>query len=137
MPHHALKAYGQSALEAEVSAASPHRLIAMLYEGALRAIALAKMYLLNKEIGNKCEAISRAIAIVENGLHASLNFEKGGELSRNLALLYEYVARRLVMANAFNDPAILDEVANILGELSSAWEQIAPVQGESEEEPSR
>src|SRR5215831_8297247 len=121
----ALKAYGQTSLENEVGAASPHKLIAMLYDGALKAIARARVHMAQNEIPEKCASITRALAIIDQGLAASVDEEAGGELARNLRSLYDFMVRRLVIANAKNDPEILDEVARLLGELASAWASIA------------
>ena len=75
-------------------------------------------------VAEKGAAISKAIDIVTNGLKASLNTEQGGELAERLAALYEYISLRLLWANLKNDVAALDEAAQLLGELQSAWGQI-------------
>src|SRR5215831_5534845 len=121
----ALKAYGQTSLENEVGAASPHKLIAMLYDGALKAIARARVHMSQNEIPEKCASITRALAIIDQGLAASVDEEAGGELAQNLRALYGYLVRRLALANAKNDPAILDEVTHLLTDLADAWAKIA------------
>jgi flagellar protein FliS len=124
MTRGALNAYSQVGIETSIASASPHKLIAMLYDGALIAIANAKGHMLRNEIAPKGEAISKAIAIIDQGLKASLNEEVGGDLAQNLKALYEYMSNRLLMANLKNDVSGLDEVSLLLGELKSAWEQI-------------
>jgi flagellar protein FliS len=128
----AFKAYGTTSLETEIGAASPHRLIAMLYEGALKAIARARVHMEKSEVPEKCASITRALAIIDQGLAASVDENAGGDLGNNLRSLYDYMVRRLAMANAKNDPAILDEVSRLLGDLASAWAQI---QGQVEGHP--
>ncbi|WP_443113727.1 flagellar export chaperone FliS [Herbaspirillum seropedicae] len=119
-------AYANIGVETGVLAASPHKLITMLFDGALVAIALGKKYMAEGNIKDKGESITKAILIVDNGLRASLNKEVGGELALNLDSLYEYMSRRLFEANATNNPAILDEVHSLLEDIRSAWEQIGP-----------
>jgi flagellar protein FliS len=120
----ALNQYSQNAVETAVESASPHRLIQMLMEGALSKIAAAKGFMERGEIRAKGEQVGSAISILE-GLKASLDFEKGGEIARNLDELYIYMGRRLVEANRENDPALLDEVSDLLREVKEAWDAIA------------
>jgi flagellar protein FliS len=104
--------------------ASPHKLNTMLYDGARAAIARAKFNLDNGEIVARGNAISKAIDIVDNGLRAVLDHEAGGEISASLESLYEYMVRRLMLANLHSDSAMLDEVDRLLENLASAWAQI-------------
>jgi flagellar protein FliS len=112
-------------METGVAAADPHQLIVMLFDGALLAIAKAGSAMQQNQIAEKGQAISQAIDIIANGLQASLNFSAGDELANRLAALYDYMCTRLVHANLNNDAAALSEVGRLLGEIKSAWEEIA------------
>src|ERR1035437_2643806 len=116
--------YATVAMESSVQGADPHKLIAMLYQGALLAIANAKNGILRRDIPAKGKAISHAILIIGDGLNASLNKEVGGDLALNLSALYDYMVKRLLFANLNNDIEALDEVAELLGGLKEAWESI-------------
>ena len=120
----AIKAYAKIGVESGVNAADPHKLIAMLYQGALLAIANAKNGMMRKDISGKGAAISKAILIIDEGLKASLDKKVGGELAHNLAALYDYMNMRLLAANLNNDTAALDEVARLLSDLKDAWDNI-------------
>ena len=120
----AIRAYNKVGVESGVTAADPHKLIAMLYQGALLAIANAKNGILRNDIPAKGKAISHAILIIDNGLNASLDKEVGGDLALNLAALYDYMSKRLLTANMNNDMAALDEVAHLLTDLKGSWEEI-------------
>jgi len=120
----AINAYNNVGVESNVIAADPHKLISMLYQGALLAIANAKNGILRKDIAAKGKAISHAILIIDNGLNASLDKEVGGDLALNLSALYDYMSKRLLVANMNNDMEVLDEVARLLGDLKGAWESI-------------
>lgn len=117
-------AYAKVGLETGVVAASPHKLILMLLEGAMTAIASAAVHMQAREIEKKGNAISKAIMIIENGMRASLDKNAGGEIATSLDSLYDYMCRRLMIANLNNDPAILKEVHGLLADIKSAWDEI-------------
>jgi flagellar protein FliS len=124
-------AYANIGVETGVIAASPHKLITMLFDGALVAIAMGQKYMKAGDIKNKGESITKAILIIESGLRASLNKNVGGEIAMNLDSLYEYMGRRLLSANIENSQATLDEVHDLLDGLRDAWEQITPSAADS------
>jgi len=122
----ASKAYTKVGIESGVISADPHKLISMLYQGSLLAIANAKNSILRNDVSAKGAAISKAIAIIDEGLNASLDKNVGGSLAQNLSSLYEYMSARLIAANLKNDTAALDDVARLLADLKEAWESIRP-----------
>jgi len=119
----AVAAYARTEVETGVESASPEQLIIMLYEGALKAIYKAKSDMLRNDTGGKGTAISKAIAIIEDGLRGALDL-KAGDIAINLDALYEYMSNRLLVANLKNEQSALDEVAKLLNELKSAWEAL-------------
>lgn len=123
-PYQAAQQYSSVKVQTNVLDASPHRLIQMLFEGALERIAQAKGALQQHQIARKGELIAKAINIVA-GLQGSLSDNEGGELTTNLDALYDYIIRRLSQANYENNPAILDECGRLLGEIKSGWDAIA------------
>lgn len=131
----ATQAYAAVEVESGVHAADPHKLVAMLYQGALLAIANAKNAMLRKDIPAKGAAISKAILIIGEGLQASLDKNVGGQLAQNLDALYGYMCTRLLQANANNDMAALDEVARLLGDLKGAWDSIRQTVMAAESKP--
>ena len=122
------KQYNKMAVQTAVDTGSPHRLVQMLFDGALGKITVAKGHLGRGEIAQKGQNISWAISIIE-GLRSSLDMEKGGEIDANLDGLYDYMKRRLVEANISNDSTMLDEVASLLRDIKGAWDAIAPGPG--------
>lgn len=121
---YAAQAYARVGIETGVAGADPHHLVLMLFEGAEVAVTDAKRYMVARDLARKGESISKAIMILEEGLIASLDVAAGGPLAQNLAALYEYMGRRLLLASGKNLPDVLDEVAGLLGELKSAWASI-------------
>lgn len=122
------QAYATVGVETGVVAASPHKLIVMLFDGALTSLALALQHLKAEkiDIAAKGAAISKAIDIIDSGLRASLDLNVGGEIAANLDGLYAYMSNRLLMANLHNDPQPIEEVRVLLNDLKSAWEAIEP-----------
>jgi flagellar secretion chaperone FliS len=127
-PRHGARMYARVGMESTALSASPHQLIAMLFDGASSAIATARHHMSEHRIMAKGAAVSRAINIIENGLKASLDPMPGGEegerLVNNLAALYDYIVRRLMFANLHNDSAALEESARLLESVGSAWREI-------------
>jgi flagellar secretion chaperone FliS len=127
----ALSAYGQTSLDTVVESASPHQLIVLLFEGAIKAIQLGKIYMQQGLIAQKGAAISKAIAIIEDGLRLALDKENGGELAENLDALYDYISFELLQANINNVPERLDEMLSLLDQLKDAWLSIGFTKTES------
>jgi flagellar protein FliS len=119
-------AYAQVGLESAVRSADPHGLILLLFEGAASAMSLARLHMDQNNIGQRGTNISKAIDIIANGLKASLDVEKSGELGERLSALYEYIVQRLLWANMKSDLGALDECINLLAEIHSAWAEIDP-----------
>jgi flagellar secretion chaperone FliS len=124
-------AYRQIAASTGVADASPHRLVAMLYDGFMDAVAEARGAMRSREIERKGRAINRAVRIVEEGLRAGLNLAAGGKLAADLNDLYSYVTLRLTQANLRNDEAMLDECRKLLQPLREAWMAIETADGRS------
>lgn len=122
-------AYARVGVESGVMSASPHQLIVMLFDGAQAAIRTARLHMQAGNVAEKGKAISKAIDIVNMGLLAALDHERGGELAGRLEQLYDYVARLLLRANLHNDENSLDEAAALLEQIGSAWRQIVPQSG--------
>lgn len=118
-------AYRSIGIETGVEAASPHRLVAMLFDGAIESIAQARGAMKDGRVDVKGRAIGRASRIVDEGLRANLS-AAGGKLSVDLGNLYAYIAKRLMQANLQNDVAALDECQALLEPLRQAWSEIAP-----------
>ncbi len=134
----AVDEYARLGLRTDIETASPPRLILLMIDGAIDKIRAARLAMERNKSATKGTNISWAISIID-GLRASLNMEKGGELASNLDRLYEYMVRTLVEANLNSDRRKLNEVEALLIEGRLAWKAIegeveghgaAPVQNE-------
>lgn len=119
-------AYHRVDLENQLAGASPHQLIVMLFDGALNAVLRATIYFENGQVARRGEMISRAINIIDNGLRAALDHEKGREIAQDLERLYDYMSRTLLEANLRNDPVRLPHVIQLLKDLATTWKEIEP-----------
>jgi flagellar protein FliS len=124
--HNAAKHYAMINLESNALVADPHKLISMLFEGAVIALNQAEFDLKNDKLTDKCTSMSKAIDIILLGLDASLKYESGNKLGENLHMLYQYIAHQLTLANLHNDRNKIAEVRHLINELRSAWNAIDP-----------
>ena len=126
-PMRALRQYQKVNSHAQISEASPHRLIQMLMEGGLERMAQAKGALSRGDIPQKALLLTKAVDII-GGLRQGLDADKTDDKAalQQLDDLYEYMAVRLTQANIKNDPEIIDEVARLLITVKTGWDAIAP-----------
>ena len=117
-------AYAKVDLETGVIAASPHKLVVMLFEGAIAAASSALVHMKAGKFEEKGRAITKAVLIVDEGMRGSLDKKAGGEIAANLDALYGYIIQCLMRANLRNDQALLDEALVLLTDLKTAWDAI-------------
>jgi flagellar protein FliS len=115
--------YTQVGVETGVNAADPHKLVSMLFDGALDAIAQARGALEAGRMEIKAAAINRAVRIVDEGLKGGLRLDSS-KLADDLGALYGYVIVRLTHANLRNDDAALLECSLLIQPLRDAWSEI-------------
>jgi flagellar protein FliS len=122
MTHASLKKYQQTT-KSTAQQASPYQLVSMLFQKLLGNIATAKGAISQNNFEKKGTELSNAIAII-GVLEGSLDFEQGGEVSQNLASLYQFCSEELLLASTNNDADKLDEVIKILLPIKSGWDSI-------------
>ncbi|WP_414663089.1 flagellar export chaperone FliS [Horticoccus sp. 23ND18S-11] len=111
-----------------VLTASPGQLVLMLYDGALKAIAIAREGFETsaddpRRIAVINQQLMKAQAILSE-LQGGLNMEAGGEFARTMHRLYDYHNRRLLEANLRKQVEPVIEVERLLRELRDAWAQM-------------
>ena len=121
------QAYRQVGLETGIAAARPIDLILMLYDGAIDALTCALTRHQAGAGGAHSADLTRAIRIIDEGLSASLD-PNGGAIGGQLRDLYGYMTRRLLAASLSREAAPIEEVRKLLGELRSAWSELAATQ---------
>ena len=118
--------------ETKIKTAGQGQLIVMLYDGAVKqltnAIELLELNKTDKKDPGRIEQINKAVMKTEEiltELMVSLNFEQGGDVSKNLFSLYTWFNRELVEANINQDSVRLKTVRDMLSELRNAWSSVA------------
>lgn len=122
MTHASLKKYQQTN-RGSAEQASPYQLVALLFQKLLGNIATAKGAISQNNFDKKGTEISNAIAII-GVLEGSLDFEKGGEISNNLASLYTFCSEQLLIASTDNNVEKLEEIIQILLPIKAGWDSI-------------
>jgi flagellar secretion chaperone FliS len=107
-------------LETRISSATPLELVTILYDGAIDAVRAARGHLASREIHLRSKAITKAVNILIE-LSRSLNLEAGGELSKRLAGLYDFMQRSLLEANFRQTDEELATTERLLVALREAW----------------
>lgn len=115
--------YIQQYRKTQVSTMDQGRLVLMVYEAAMSSIKMAKNRLQQRDLNGKGSYISRAIGLVAE-LRASLDWERGGEITPNLDRLYLFVSDQLNEANVQNDEKPLDAALRVLTTLYEGWTEI-------------
>ena len=108
---------------ARVEGASPHRLVAILYEELLVAIASAAAAVRAADFGRRGEQQARALKLVA-ALRDGLDYAAGGEVARTLASVYGEVRRLLMAAVRDGAPERFDEARALVAEMAEAWGRI-------------
>jgi len=123
MSHRAHDAY----LEGRILSADPLELVRLLYQGCSDSVREARRCLAEGEVAARSQWVSKASDILTE-LIASLDRQRGGDIAGRLALLYDYMQRRLLDAHLHQADEPLAEVLGLLMTLGEAW---AGVQAQS------
>ena len=118
--------------ETKVRTAGQGQLIVMLYDEAVKQLTKALELLTldnnDKKDPARIELINKAVMKAEEiitELTVSLDFEQGGEISKNLFSLYTWFNRELVEANISHDTGRIQAVKDMLSDLRNTWSTIA------------
>jgi flagellar protein FliS len=104
--------------------APPGRLVVMLYDGCLRFLFQAAYAMREGDRPNSQDRMRRAEAIIDE-LTVTLDHERGGEIASRLQGIYAFCRKHLIEASVEQNPAKIEEVSELLGELRDACAEIA------------
>ena len=110
-------------------------LIVRLYEGVFRFLQEAEDAVRDGAPKAKGVSLRRAGRIIEE-LNGSLDHEVGGEISRQLAALYDYANYELTEANLSNDTRHIENVRRVFNILLEAWRKVHASGASAETAPS-
>ena len=118
-----LKAYRRTSLEAELSVATPHRVIQMLFNGLIERLSQAKGAIERKDLEYKANRITKALGILD-GLQGALDRKENPELSDKMYALYDYMKVVLSKASSNLESEPIDEVIKLITPIKTAWDNI-------------
>lgn len=117
-----LSAYQQVANQTSVATASPVDLILLVYGKVLDQLIALRLAIETKQ--DSTQVSERLLDLIEKGLVAALDRKSGGAIADNLASLYDWSTRQILLARVRSDGQIVGEVIEVFRNLESAWQQI-------------
>lgn len=114
--------------ETRIRTASQGQLIIMLYDEAVKQLDLATELIVGDKLPPaKIERFNGALVKAQEiitELMASLDFDAGGEIARNLFSLYNWFNRELLQSNITKDQTRIKAVRTMMDELRTAWQEV-------------
>ena len=110
-------------LTSRIESASPHGLVAILFDELLKALDAMTAAARRKDFGLRGTKQSRALSIL-HGLEGSLDFNTGGEIAQSLASIYAEARRLIIVGGRENDIDQLVRAREMLHQIASAWESL-------------
>lgn len=101
--------------------ASPAELTLMLYDGAIKFCNIAIMGIEQNDIMKAHTNIMKVQAIIEE-FQLSLNFKY--EVANDFNNVYNYIMKRLRLANVKKDKEILEEILEHLHTMRDTWKEV-------------
>lgn len=122
-----LSQFAKSYRETAITTASPGQLVLMLFDGALRSMAIALNAFEEKDLLQREKIIHAKIMnaheiILE--LQRSLNLKVPGDFSRRMWALYAFMMKQLRQANLNKDPEPIRVVERLLRKIRDAWAEM-------------
>ena len=126
------RAYAATQRETGVSSARPIDLVVMVYARLLDHLRSAQLQM--AEGTDASESLTKAVELITTGLEACLDKAQGGEIAENLAVIYDWANREILLARLRRDAEKLQGVINALQPLSEAWREHAGLTNDQIEE---
>jgi flagellar protein FliS len=104
----------------DMLAASPSRMVVMLYDEAIGALRTSVMAIASGDIECRCNCVTAVLEIVGH-LYLCLDERQGGEVACNLGAIYGHIISRMPLVNLYNDAEVAEEAIGLLEMLRDAW----------------
>ncbi len=111
-----------------VSTVDKGRLLLMLFDGCLKFLKYAKVGLETKDLAKFAKYLSKSQAIISE-LMLTLDFEKGGDIAKELDTLYDFMLYYLTEANIEKNAEKIQKVIDLLQTITSAYREV--IEGEA------
>ena len=116
--------YRQVDVASRTGGASPHRLVAILYEDLLRELRLGALAIEANNHAAKNARLTKAVALLF-ALEAGLDFSRGASVAETLSRFYRGCRDAVMRALVENDAALVRDVVANVGEIADSWTAIA------------
>ena len=110
-------------MTSRIEGASPHGLVAILFDELLKALDAMTAAIKRGDLGQRRTRQGRALSIL-HGLEGTLDFDKGGDIASGLAAIYREGRRLIIAGGQTNDAEPVVQAREMLNEIASAWEAI-------------
>ncbi|AZL16437.1 flagellar export chaperone FliS [Rickettsiales endosymbiont of Stachyamoeba lipophora] len=117
------KSYYQSYAVAQQNNKSEIDKIIMLFEGAIKLMAQARVAVEQNEIELRFN-VSDKVSQIFQGLINILDFDKGGEISEILRQFYSYIIMKVLQINHEPNVESCDQVIEQMTEMLDAWKDV-------------
>lgn len=107
----------------EIETLTPRDLLVKLFEGMERFIEQGALAMDNNHLGLAVSNTQRIRDILFE-LQATLNFEAGGDVAKNLDALYTFMISEVIEANMRKDGQRLRQLQRIVRPLKEGWKGI-------------
>ena len=108
----------------QIQGSGPLGLVLLTYESLFKALGRTEHAIVAGDLAAEAEHTGRAMeALIE--LSASLNFEEGGEIAKNLGSIYDYMFKRLTEGMCSSSTEHVKEVMQLAQTLREGWQQLA------------
>jgi len=119
----ALKAYADSATSTAVSMSTSSELIILIFEKIFDYLKIGKAALENNQLAT--EEFTKINDLINLGLVASLNREKGGEIAKNLEFIYLWTMNKITEARLTKSHEKIDDVIQVLMPIYESWQSLS------------
>ncbi len=119
IPEQVSNLYSQTAIQT----ADPLQLIILCYDAAISDLKQAKELHQKSAMNEAYRSIRHAQDIVTE-LLVGLDYERGGDIARDLNRIYNFIMRQLIGINSRKDVALYDDLVKILANLRDGWQGI-------------
>ena len=108
--------------ESAVRGASPMGLIVILYDEIVRSVREAQRAFERGDIEARTKAMTHAVEVI-GYLQSILDFEKGGDVARNLSNFYNVMRAKLLDIHISPTQEGLEMLAREFAKVAAAWQQ--------------
>lgn len=123
MSSRAFNAYATAQRETAVASARPIDLVVLVYQRLIDHLRHSRQ--LMQQDADATVPLGKALDLLNSGLEACLDHEDGGEIASNLAIIYQWANREILLARLKNDAPKLTNVIDVLTTVYFAWQQNA------------